>query len=166
MPDTQVETRYNIALLQQVRDQIADENTHQQSLWAKISRRVLGGITDRYTNRWGDQFIAVSCPTAACVAGWAATMTGGKMLVDLDEAEYDYGSVECTEVLVGGEIRSISSYAREQLGLTLAEADALFAGEWSNQEVLDNLDDMICAAKHGQDWEIRFPGQDDEDGGY
>lgn len=154
---------YNIALLEQVRDVIANEDHHDQGIWMRISRRVLTSITDRWFDKSGSEFIAVSCPTAACVAGWAASLCGGKMIVGTDEIEYSNGSVEATEVLVDGEPRLISTFAREQLGLTGTEADALFAAEWTNEEVLENLDDIILAAKHNMRWEVRHH-DDDYDG--
>jgi hypothetical protein len=162
------ETRYNVALLEKVRDHIEDENKHDQGLWARISRAVLLAIPDRWIDEDGDKYITVSCPTAACVAGWAASLSGGMMLVDecaIGDGNYSRGSVESNDVLVKGQVRNISSYAREQLGLTLTEAEALFDGEWSNEETLDNLSDIIQAAKHGLEWEIRYHGGDDEDGG-
>ena len=159
------ETRYNVALLEQVRDQIVNEDRHDQGIWARISRAVLQTIPNRWINDDGDKFITVSCPTAACVAGWAASLSGGMMLVDEENATYRTGgSVEAHDVLVKGEVRNISSFARERLGLTANEADALFDGEWSNEETVENLSDIIHAAKHGMEWEIRYHGQDDYDG--
>lgn len=160
--DTEVTTRYNVELLEKIRDQIEDEENHDQSLWARISRKVLQTIPGRWTDNYGDKFITVSCPTAACVAGWAASMSGAVMLVNEYEGDYTSGSAECNQVLKDGEVRHISSYAREILGLTSAEADALFDGEWSNEETLENLTDIIIAAKHGREWEIRWHGQDDD----
>ena len=156
------ETRYNVALLEQVRDMVNDEGQHDQSLWSRVSRKLLTSIPDRWRS---DQdygtFIPVSCPTAACVAGWAATLSGGKMLVSVDELNYSSGSAEANQVLVDGEVHHISTYARKVLGLTGTEADALFDGNWTNEETLDNLDDIIRAAKHGREWEPRWHGEDD-----
>ena len=163
-----METRYNIALLEQVRDIIADENKHDQSLWMSISRSVLGGIKERWRDRFGTPFIEVSCPTAACVAGWAASLSGATMVVHEDELTYGTrGQIQAHDVLYKGEIRAISNFAKEQLGLTGSEADALFAAEWTNEEVLDNLDDILMAARHGQDWKIRWVEEErGEDGDY
>ena len=164
------ETRYNIALLEQVRDTIADESQHDQTLWGRISRVALRAFPGRWTDRFGNQFIEVTCPTAACVAGWASTIAGAKMLVSTDEAQHSTGEVQCNFVLTpDGEEYGISNYAREQLGLTYEEADALFAAEWDNEQVLENLDAIIHAARHGMEWEKRWVQEyedDDEDGGY
>lgn len=159
------ETRYNVALLEQVRDTIADEDRHEQSIWAKISRAVLRRTPDRWADQWGNQFIEVSCPTAACVAGWAASLAGGKMIVPayVADCESVRGSVEVNDVMVDGRQVPIQSYAQEQLGLTPREANALFAAEWSNQEVLENLDAIIHAARHGWEWEIRYANEYDDD---
>lgn len=159
------ETRYNVALLEKVRDQIENENKHDQGLWARISRSILGNITSRWKNEDGDSYITVSCPTAACVAGWAASLSGALMLVEERETNWTDGNAECSEVLADGQVWHISTYARKLLGLTGEEADALFDGEWSNEDTLENLDDIIHAAKHGMTWEIRRHGEDDYDGG-
>ena len=172
MTDTKRQTRYNLELLEQVRDVIADETAHDQSLWMRISRAALSIIPDRWTDRFGGEFIVVSCPTAACVAGWAASLTGGKMLVNAEELNDDLGlrQYESTNVLVGKEVRNVSNYAREQLGLNEVEADALFAAEWTNEEVIENLDDIIRAGAHGVNWDIRWyddlDHSNDYDGGY
>ena len=159
-----VETRYNIALLEKVRDIIADEDKHDQSLWMRINRSVLGSIKERWRDRFGTQFIEVSCPTAACVAGWAASLSGATMVVPEDELSFgNTGQIQAHDVLYQGEIRSISNFAKEQLGLTGTEADALFAAEWTNEEVLDNLDDILMAARHGQDWEPRWVEEEREE---
>lgn len=155
------ETRYNVALLERVRDIIEDEEQHDQGLWSRVSRAILRTISDRFSNDDYTTYIPVSCPTAACVAGWAATLSGGKMLVDEYELQYSRGSAESNHVLVDGEVHHISTYARQVLGLTLNEADALFDGNWSNAETLENLDDIIRAAKHGREWQPRWHGEDD-----
>lgn len=156
-------TRYNIPLLEKVRDQIEDEKAHDQSLWASINRAALNVIPDRWVDKFGNRFVEVTCPTAACVAGWAVSFSGGKMVVPEEYLGGTRGSVEVTHCVANGEETSISGFAREQLGLTGREADALFAAEWTNEEVLENLDDIIRAAKHGVDWKIRHH-DDDEDG--
>ena len=157
------ETRYNVALLEQVREMVADEGMHDQSLWSRISRSLLPTISDRFVESneaWSYTYIPVSCPTAACVAGWAATLSGGKMLVNEQELDYDRGYAEASQVLIDGQVHHISTYARKALGLTMDEADALFDGNWSNEETLDNLDDIIRAAKHGRSWVPRWHGED------
>jgi hypothetical protein len=154
------DTRYNIALLEKVRDQIVNEDSHDQGLWARVSRSVLQAIPDRWADKWGAQYITVSCPTAACVAGWAASMSGGLMLIPEDHVGR---SAEAHDVLVKGEVRNISNYAREQLGLSPEEADALFAGEWTTEETLDNLDEIIHAGKHGMLWSIRHHGDEHDE---
>lgn len=158
------ESRYNVALLEQVREQVANEEKHDQSLWSRISRAALKAIPQRWKSDDGySEYIPVSCPTAACVAGWAASLSGVPMLIDAIEATADYGSAEANYVLVDGELVHISSYARKALGLTSAEADALFDGEWTNEETLENLDDIIIAAKHGREWNINWHGHDDDE---
>lgn len=159
-------TRYNIPLLEKVREQIADESAHDQSLWARIHRSVLNAIPDRWTDDKGNRFVEVSCPTAACVAGWAVSFSGAKMVVPEEYLGGKFGSVEVTTCIAGGEETSISNYAREQLGLSLNEAEALFAAEWTNEEVLENLDDIIRAAKHGMEWKIQWAADREEDADY
>ena len=159
------ESRYNIALLEQVRAQIENEDKHDQSLWSRISRAALSAIPQRWRPEngfGGEEYIPVSCPTAACVAGWAASLSGVPMLVDALEADYSIGSAEASYVLVDGRLEHISNYARQVLGLTHTEADALFDGEWTNEETLENLDDIIVAAKHGREWAINWHGDDDD----
>ena len=162
------ETRYNVPLLRKVRDRIRSEQKHDQKLWARISRSVLRTIPGRWTTDGGDRFITVSCPTAACVAGWAASLSGALMLVSEDEYTWHsirHGSAEAYEVLdADGNVKHIAAYAREALGLTAREAEALFDGEWSNEDTLENLSDIILAAQHGRDWEIRWYGAPPDDG--
>ena len=157
-------TRYNVPLIEQVRDVIADEDKHDQSLWARISKAALGATPKKLLDKFGYSYVEVSCPTAACVAGWAATLAGAQMVIPQSDYRYQgNGSIQVQDVLVDGEVKSIARFAREQLGLTSDEADALFAAEWTNEDVLDNLDDILCAARHGQDWEIRYVEEEDGD---
>lgn len=150
---------YNVPLLEAVRDMVAAENglRHEQGLWASIKtgdRKVL----DTFVNDTGERFVKVSCPTTACVAGWAATLSGAKLLVEAFDYQ-DHSTVSASAVLTPeGDVRAISGYARQRLGLTIEEADALFCGSGTTEEVLEALDDIIMAAKHGQKWEIRHYG--------
>lgn len=160
--NTDTATRYNVELLQQVRDVIADENNHDQSLWMRISRSVLNSIPARWVDSNGNKFIEVSCPTAACVAGWAASLSGAKMVVHEHELGWQWGHVQAQDVIFEGETHGIARFARDRLGLTDREADALFAAEWTNEDVLDNLDDILQAARHGVDWDIRWVEDDDD----
>jgi len=173
-------TRYNIDLLTQVRDQIANEELHDQGNWASIGREILNKIKSRWTDSGGDQYITVSCPTAACVAGWAASLSGAQMLVPAYQADNtsaywrSRGTVTADAVLHQGQRVDISRFAQDALGLTEREAMALFDADWDNEQVLDNLDDILIAAKHGLDWKIRhvhgedydYDDDDDDSDGY
>ncbi len=165
--DTKQETRYNVPLLEQVRKTIQDESLHNQGIWANVRRSVLHSITERFQRPNGVAYIPVSCGTSACVAGWAAQLAGAKMLVSPSELSYDKeGLAEAIAVLApNGQVRDISVYAREQLGLTEEEANYLFAAGWSNKQVLSHLENLIVDAKHGRDWKYHWTDEDDDDDG-
>lgn len=153
---------YNIELLEQVRDIIAEESKHNQASWAEVSRQVAEqALIDGPSGR---EYVEVACPTAACVAGWAVSLVGAKMIVSRTAMLCTRSStINVDACLNDGQIVTIASLAREKLGLTSAEADALFAAEWSNEEVLKNLNDILVAAKHDRKWEIRWVSDADED---
>jgi len=154
---TKPETRYNLEVLKEVRDLIAVETNHKQRVWGTVNKSILRKITDRFRPKTygGGEYIPVSCPTAACVAGWTGIVAGAKMLVNANELEYDGSTIEISSVLTPtGDVEHVSNYAREVLGLTSNEADYLFDGDWTNKSVLANLDAIIIAGSHGREWEI------------
>ena len=154
---------YNVPLLEAVRRMIAAEDglRHNQGVWATITTddpAIDAG--DTFVNEWDDKFVKVSCPTAACVAGWAATLSGAKLLVEAFDYQDNTVASASSVLTPEGDQLAISTYARRLLGLTEREADALFCGSGTTEEVLDALDDIIIAAKHGQQWEISRYGDD------
>lgn len=164
------ESRYNVELLEKVRDIIEDESRHKQSIWASVKRSILHTITERYKPVSGGSLIPVSCGTSACVAGWAVQVAGAKMLVNPMELEFDKdGFAESNFALTAdGRMVDIGEYAGELLGLTDEERNHLFAASWGNEGVLDNLEALIVAAKHGLEWEFdcydRPDWEGDDDG--
>lgn len=75
----------------------------------------------------------LSCGSAFCVAGWAVQFTGHTMVTDSEEVNYaeTYGSRRVYAFWVdsvgkSGNPVAISEQARHELGLSLAEARALF----------------------------------------
>lgn len=100
----------NVPLLQKVLDHItAHPDEHRQDNWA---RRDLNG-----------------CGTACCVAGWAALMSGH----ELQWKEYGgCGDPHCCPIQADAATttsgQTIEAVATEELGLTHAQADRLFAG--------------------------------------
>lgn len=169
MTRTKPETRYNVPLLEQVRKIIEDESRHKQSIWASVKRSILHTIKERYTpSGGGGTLIPVSCGTSACVAGWAAQAAGAKMLVNPEELSYDKdGFAESNFVLtMDGRMEDIGEYAAELLGLTNKERYYLFAADWTNEQVLENLDALIVAGNHGMEWDFDVRDRPDYDEEY
>jgi hypothetical protein len=148
-------TRYNLPVIAHVRQMIEVETNHKQNIWTFVNREELVKIVDRFRDKkTSKQYVPVSCPTAACVAGWTAMVTGGKMLVPEEEARMGtYGGVDsATMVRADGVVQDISAYARQTLGLTENEAEHLFAAHHSNRTVLRYLDEIMSAGNAGRDW--------------
>lgn len=152
---TNVETRYNLERLEKLRAEIEFEarlGKHDQSTWGIF----FGKVTEKFKwpggTRDGGQWAAVSCPTSACAAGWTTIGAGAKMLVAVglnsDEARGSASHV----VTKDGVVRDISEYAAELLGLDEYEQSRLFSGDPTTEETLYNIDELICAAKHGRTW--------------
>jgi len=131
-------------LLTRVRDHIANEpDSHDQNVWMTVSGpivpvgRVEGGVT-------------LSCPTAACVAGWACFLNGDSPFLDAEVAEFceDDPSVEVELVLADGEVRCVESRAQELLGLEDDDALDLFDAVNTRDYVLQRLDVFIEREKN------------------
>lgn len=161
-------TRYNLPVIAHVRDMIAEETNHQQNIWTIVDRSTLQKIVERFRPKGSrKEYVPVSCPTAACVAGWTAIVTGGKMLVPVEVANGGDARVDSAEMVdTKGVVRDISQYARQTLGLTSDEADHLFAAHWSNGQVLDHLDNIMAAGESGTTWPrqpVRRSDDEDDD---
>ncbi|MBF4194698.1 hypothetical protein MHAEM_21771 [Mycolicibacterium phlei] len=125
----------NLELLQKVRDKVLLEpDKHKQEVWMVVGDGLQEGDT-------------ISCPTAACVAGWACALTGdvgvvGRLLRNPNnELWVDY------VITPEGETVTVFARGRQLLGLTEREAEDLFDEHNTRQEVLDKLDDLIRRAK-------------------
>jgi hypothetical protein len=113
---------YNVDLMLQVREQItAHPETHDQAHWAAKT----------------------ACGTTMCIAGWATTLAGMKLVIDQDD-DWIY--------LVEGPQgpQSIRETAGTLLGLDAREQIKLFAGGQGNALPLALLDRFIEAGKNGE----------------
>lgn len=120
---------YNTDLLMQVREKIVTEpGRHFQGHWA---------MADDDPRQGGD------CGTSYCVAGWTTVLDGQQLLWERAGIQ-SWGA----EFLADDET-TIAHYAREALGLSRPEANALFAAGNPRGGVLVMLDRLIEAGKNG-----------------
>jgi hypothetical protein len=81
---------------------------------------------------WGER--GTSCGTTFCFAGTAALMDGATLLWGKESAansrELLYGVMDYS-----GQVTSVEKYARHELGLTTDEADTLFGGYISLDDI-------------------------------
>lgn len=141
---------YNVERLERLRDEIEHESTlgkHDQGTWGNFK-----GSIDGLPIREGGRFAQISCPSAACAAGWTVINEKARMLVGAEELlrKGEASASHC--ITAGGDLRSIDMYAAELLGLDNDEQNLLFAGHHSTEEVLHMIDQLIVAAKHGRSW--------------
>lgn len=153
-------SKYNLELLRKVRAVINQEAIHNQGVWSATSIETLNRVVQNSNDdKPGGSagLLQVSCPTAACVAGWAATLSGAKMLVDSSDYEsarrFGQDFVTASACLTAdGRTQAISDYGRELLGLDWVESSMLFSGENSHETVMEMLDELIVAADHDTTW--------------
>lgn len=96
----------------------------------------------------------VSCPTAACAAGWAAVGAGAQLIfnpIDIVLTGVSYTEYCLTE---DSKIKTVEDHATEVLGLDNLEADYLFSCYWSTEEVVAMIDEIITAAQAGEAWDV------------
>jgi hypothetical protein len=140
---------YNLPALKKLYQSIQQEN-HDQSVWGKFSGRP--DALEDGPAQWNYGY-GVSCPTAACAAGWTVVNEGAKMLFDRHGLEM-WGYVQSASCITAdGEYRTISDYAQEILGLSYREVTALFDGSTSTEQVLSYLGELMAAAQHNMSWE-------------
>lgn len=142
---------YNLKRLEQLRNSVAYEASrgkHDQGTWG----RFVGKVKEKFD--WPDNgtFAAVSCPTSACAAGYTTLAAGAKMLIEFNERTGRADSTANFVLTKDGEVRGISNYAAELLGIDVDESQILFSGSPTSRETLANIDQLICAAKHGRTW--------------
>lgn len=130
----------NLELLEKVRDVILLEpEKHDQSAWMSP------GDTDG---------ARITCPTTACVAGWACHFAGDVGITVLNKRRL----LEVDNVLTtDGGIYPVESRAANLLGISYSnylgndwyvyDVDYLFESDRTRQEVLDSLDILITEAK-------------------
>lgn len=107
------ENGVNVPLLRQTLDYI---KTHPQE-W------------DQEVWRW-----VTDCGTVACFAGTACRLNGDT-----------FGDLDCVDLVIlpDGKVQEIKGRARDILGLTIGEADGLFAAE-NTLETLEQIVEELC----------------------
>lgn len=147
---TSAESRYNLPRLEKLRTEVEREGQrgkHNQSSWG----RFWGSVSKKFS--WGgDEYAAVgrrammapACRSSACAAGWTVLNEGGQMLFEGSSAEL--------VLTKKGEVEDIQKHAAALLGLDYVEASRLFSASPSTEQTLYNIDELICAAKHGRTW--------------
>ncbi len=136
----------NFEAIRKVRDKIHFESEkHDQDVWGRLTKDTAKETT--CTPVSGTAYVTVECETPACVAGWAVSQAGEKLLfpnILADTNDWWADSVIARRCLTSkGEIAEIPQRAKKLLGLTDAQAKVLFAGEWSNEETVENLDILL-----------------------
>ncbi|MFC5799147.1 hypothetical protein [Streptomyces formicae] len=118
-------SKYNVDLMLAVREQITSHpETHRQVMWGRRTE----------------------CGTTYCIAGWAAVLSGQKLLWE----GYAGASTETwwLDDGRGNVLTTIESYAREALGLSDEEAGDLFAFDLPEPKALQRLDALIEKGKN------------------
>lgn len=125
----------NIFALQAVRDLIKKHpERHDQGHWGAVDASML---------ETEGPYQVASCGSTACVAGWASTLAGAKMLIDPSEHSVR-GRYFAERVLtLDGDTPLIGDHAQAVLGLASDEAKILFGAENTREEVLDMLKRLI-----------------------
>ncbi len=88
------------------------------------------------------------CGTAGCFAGWRAMLDGGMVLHRDDLEVVDGYTNAILEFPDGTQIPacSVGSWARDRLGLTIPQAEALFAGDHDLSDLEELVSQMVAAA--------------------
>ena len=141
----------NIPLLRKVFEHISDHpEDWRQAYWGSLTDAslVAGQDPQEFSSEdfWGHPMtfqaipVAPTCGTAMCFAGWAVCMDDPKARLLILR-----GSYEADEVLLGdGQVMDISKRAQEVLGLHREEADRLFSGG----NTLDEIERTL------REWEV------------
>jgi len=122
-------SKLNVDLMLAVRDQVTmHPETHDQFMWARKTE----------------------CGTTYCIAGWAAVLSGQQLLWELagEAGDEEAGWIRIIGPRGPTAGRSISTFARDELGLTPYEAGELFASDLSEDEALAKLDALIEKGKN------------------
>lgn len=139
-------TELNLDLLKKVLDKIvAEPDDHNQLYWMVLPgstppvREVLGGV-------------ALSCPTAACVAGWACALAGDDPFIGDGSMHYcrdrSDGFIYVEEVVTPeGEVHYIDDRAEALLGLEARVAHDLFDACNTRGYVTNRLSELIKEAE-------------------
>ncbi len=105
--------------------------------------------------------IAASCATACCIAGKTVAALGGRFLL---EETGDTDQIATEAELPSGDVVDVEDFARVQLGLDYAQADALFDGDNPIHDVrriigalLDDPDADVLGA---QDYQVYDEDED------
>ena len=83
------------------------------------------------------------CTSTGCIAGHAVIAEGAKIIIHPNP--YGYPDIDAENVMYDGLVRSVPILARELLGLTQAQADVLFNGDRS----IDELEFIVHEWQHG-----------------
>lgn len=149
-------SRYNVELLRATRDKVLFEpEAHDQSSWARFRRKAPFKGKPPIVAEGSVRYYAASCPSTACVAGWATILSGAQLCVEAGPVDWALGSRGARIAATvskcvrsdNGEIQDIMAYATEALGLTHLEAKALFEGHNGREQVLGMLDNLIKAGE-------------------
>lgn len=139
-----------VQLLEEIMKHIHAEQKHwDQCIWAEAVPTEKMYVESKFDEIQPPP----TCGTAYCVAGWAAHLTGAKILwhpqfkYDMDENQYYVEFFTASHVKhKNGMVLKIEDYAKNVLDLDDYEAETLFLGG----NTLDELDEKLEALKSGE----------------
>lgn len=130
---------------------ILDVITEQVERWQQGSWRFDWNGEEKQIDAMREDPKNPSCTTAFCVAGWVGALH--QVRWSSQDASYigDPDKCDCTTptCTTGSHIMFVSDFARDKLGLSTYNADALFSGENSFEQVEAGLYAIIGGQPNG-----------------
>lgn len=122
---------------------------HEQGLW------IGGRIVDKIKAKWGSRRteMAVVCPTSCCLGGHIVIANGDQFVVnteDWDAGEYVTSVEHCVDEK--DQVHSIVQRAMDLVGIDADEANRLFDGGNTAEDIVDFAEDV--AANYGYKLEV------------
>lgn len=129
-----IPTSRNTKLFDHIADIIESyPEAHDQGGWGGGDREIVDiSFSD------GDVVRQVECGTTHCIAGWAAVLTGGHPVLEVEGDETvaywdhvsDRSGVTYSDGSYQDDYVDVDEWARAALGITSAEAENLFDADW------------------------------------
>ncbi|WP_301119865.1 hypothetical protein [Mycolicibacterium fortuitum] len=174
---TKAAPRINTVNMERLLEQIiAEGKRHQQEWWGVVTLDPDNPAPVLYEDSWGDAQFGVTCPTAACAAGWMCFIAGDTGVADAGSpigptawakltkdgvlSEAPVRTLSLTRVIPAGQTLvsentvSIESRAKSLLGLSHHQGSILFEALNTRAFVQSTLRRTIVHAKRHPDARI------------